>query len=104
MVAKTWDEIYGEKALVETSTPELDLSDKDALRALALGKLTKIVQTCPNAITSIPAIRELLDRIDGKPGQAMTLDANINHVTIDCQISFTDGKQYIDVTNSILND
>lgn len=45
----------------------IDWTDKVALRNLALERLVEILQTSPRNVSLIPAIRELLDRVDGKP-------------------------------------
>ena len=47
----------------------VDINDPNELRALAKGKLVAILQTAPVNVSLVAAIRELLDRIDGKPQQ-----------------------------------
>ena len=73
----------------EVFTP-LDLTDDD-LRKLSKTKLSIALQ----AIDPIKApeqtrklVAELLDRLDGKPAQAVTLDANIRNVTVNATIEF----------------
>lgn len=57
--------------------PDIDINDADALRKLAKGALVEIVQTAPRNISLVGAIRELLDRVDGKPAQSQTIDMNV---------------------------
>lgn len=80
--------------------PSIDITNKDALRTMALNTLVEVIQANPKSLAVIPAIRELLDRIDGKPGQAVTLDANINQVTVNASISFVRAQPVVD--NSII--
>lgn len=58
------------------SIPSLD--DKDGLRALATQALVEIIATAEKTPALVGAIRELLDRIDGKPVQAVTQDVTLN--------------------------
>lgn len=67
---------------------DVDINDSDALRSLAKGKLVEILQTAPVNISLVAAIKELLDRVDGKPGQAITVDANLKVVTVNANINF----------------
>jgi hypothetical protein len=98
MAAKTWDELYGAGATVEAVPAPVDvnISDKDVLRRLAMEKLVRIIARSPDTISVVPAIRELLDRIDGKPGQAITMDATLRTVTVNCEISFIE-PQHIEM-------
>ncbi len=50
------------------------LADPAALRDLARGKLVQILHSTTKPTTAlVPAIKELLDRIDGKPSQSVAL-------------------------------
>jgi hypothetical protein len=91
MAAKTWDEIYGAGASVDLAPADIDLSDKDALRKLATEKLVRVIAKSPDTIACVPAIRELLDRIDGKPGQAITMESTVNNTLT---ISIDDRRRY----------
>lgn len=56
------------------AAPEsIDITDPDALRTLAKGALVEIVQTAPRNVALVGAIRELLDRIDGKAHQSIAM-------------------------------
>jgi hypothetical protein len=54
---------------VQSVKAPIDLSDKEALRQLGLKTLVSVIQANPTALSVVPALRELLDRIDGKPMQ-----------------------------------
>ena len=56
----------------------IDLTDKDALRSLALSKLVAVIQSSPASVALVPAIKELLDRIDGKAPQSIMQTSQIN--------------------------
>ena len=60
----------------------------DELRSLAKNKLIEITTKQPANVSLVAAIRELLDRIDGKPAQAVTMNANVNVVTVNAQVRF----------------
>lgn len=65
----------------------------DELRKLAREKLSEALQavspsTQPELTRKLCA--ELMDRLDGKPGQSVTLDANIRTVTVNATIRFAD--------------
>lgn len=69
-----------------------DLTD-DQLRKLAREKLSQALQAIdptkqPELTRKLCA--ELMDRLDGKPGQSVTLDANIRTVTVNATIRFAD--------------
>lgn len=69
-----------------------NLSD-DQLRKLSREKLSQALQAIDP--TNQPALTqklsaEVLDRLDGKPGQSVTLDANIRTVTVNAIIRFAD--------------
>lgn len=67
---------------IKTESSELSASDiaaliddPAALRALAKGKLVQIIaNTDKPTISLVPAIKELLDRVDGKASQSLTMD------------------------------
>lgn len=64
----------------------IDLEDITALKRLARGKLVKIIQKSPETLALVPALRELVDRIDGKAPQsiAMTVkDEGLSKVATD---------------------
>lgn len=67
-----------------------ELSD-DQLRKLAREQLSMALQAV-NPIHQPEMTRklcaELLDRLDGKPGQAITMDANVNVVTVNATVEF----------------
>jgi hypothetical protein len=67
-----------------------DLTD-DQLRKLAREQLSKALQHVdpieqPEMTRKLCA--ELMDRLDGKPGQAITMDANLRVVTVNANIEF----------------
>lgn len=67
-----------------------DMGD-DELRKLSREKLSMALQainpvTQPGMTKALCA--ELMDRLDGKPGQAITMDANVRTVTVNANISF----------------
>ena len=61
----------------ETTAP-VDINDPIALKGLAMSALEEIVRTAPRNVSLVGAIRELIDRIDGKAPQsiAMTVKAD----------------------------
>lgn len=66
--------VPGEIEVETESTPPIDLNDPTALRNLAKGALVEIVQKAPRNVSLVAAIRELLDRIDGKAPQSISMD------------------------------
>lgn len=60
----------------------IDLDDPAALRTLAKSALVEIVQTAPRNVALVGAIRELLDRVDGKAVQTLQVDQRITHNTL----------------------
>lgn len=56
----------------------IDINDHTALKALAMEALVEIVQKAPRNVSLVGAIRELIDRIEGKAPQsiAMTVKAD----------------------------
>lgn len=59
---------------------QIDITDTEALKAMARAKLVAIVQTAPNTMQALPAIRELLDRLEGKPAQSVAVTGHVDHV------------------------
>lgn len=70
--------------------PKIDITDKDALRKLAINTLVSVIQANPTALAVVPALKELFDRVDGKAPQSIQLEAEIRKVVINCHIRFTD--------------
>ena len=62
----------------ETIAAPVDINDQGALKALAMEALVEIVQKAPRNVSLVGAIRELIDRIEGKAPQsiAMTVKAD----------------------------
>ena len=61
----------------DTAAP-VDINDPIALKGLAMSALEEIVRTAPRNVSLVAAIRELIDRIEGKAPQsiAMTVKAD----------------------------
>ena len=89
-----WEDV--EDATIETNAPSRvaafipDLSD-DALRTLAREKLSEALQAIdpreqPELTRKLCA--EVKDRLDGKPGQQITMDATLKTVNVIANISF----------------
>ena len=57
----------------QQSSPAVDINDSGALKALAMETLVEIVQTAPRNVSLVGAIRELIDRIDGKAPQSVSM-------------------------------
>lgn len=55
----------------QVDLPDIDINDPAALRTLAKSVLVEIVQTAPRNVSLVAAIKELLDRVDGKPMQSI---------------------------------
>lgn len=72
-----------------------DLTDNE-LRKLAREKLSAAIQAV-DAIDQPELTRrlcaELMDRLDGKPGQAITMDAKMQVVTVNANIEFIPVKR-----------
>lgn len=54
--------------------PKIDITDHAALKTLAMEALVEIVQTAPRNVSLVSAIREIIDRIEGKAPQSIALD------------------------------
>lgn len=75
-----------------------NLSD-DELRLLAREKLSEALQAInpqeqPELTRKLVA--EVKDRLDGKPGQQITVDQNLNVVTVNAQIQFVKAQPVIE--------
>lgn len=74
-----------------------NLSD-DELRSLAREKLSEALQAI-DAVAQPELTRKLCaevkDRLDGKPAQAVTLDATVRQVIVNATISFADVPQHM---------
>ena len=55
------------------SAAPVDINDSQALKALAMEALVQIVQTAPRNVSLVGAIRELIDRIEGKAPQSIAM-------------------------------
>ena len=55
------------------TTPKTDINNPAALKALALGKLVAVIENSPVGVALVPAIKELVDRIDGKAPQSVQM-------------------------------
>jgi hypothetical protein len=51
----------------------IDITDQSALKTLAMEALVEIVQTAPRNVSLVGAIRELIDRIEGKAPQSIAM-------------------------------
>lgn len=67
------DSIIDTAALTEAQLQKL-LSDPAELRNLAKSKLIEIVHGSKATIALVPAIKEMLDRVDGKAPQSISMD------------------------------
>jgi hypothetical protein len=81
-----------------SSFTPINLTD-DELRKLAIDKLSIALQAIdpvlqPEMTRKLAA--EVKDRLDGKPGQQMTIDQNLNVVTVNAQISFVKAQPILD--------
>lgn len=63
----------------------IDWRDDEALKRLSRMKLARIVASCPATPASLPVIRELLDRLEGRPTQKIEqkLEVNSRHVAVE---------------------
>lgn len=51
----------------------VDITNQAALKSLAMEALVEIVQTAPRNVSLVSAIRELIDRIEGKAPQSIAM-------------------------------
>lgn len=88
------------KAKAQTITPAepltIDATDVGAVRAMVWDKLVRIAAVAPPNASLLPILRELMDRIEGKPAQSVHLDATIKTVTVNATIKFADELPLID--------
>jgi hypothetical protein len=71
----------------------VDITDKDALRALGLGTLVSVIQANPTALAVVPALKELFDRVDGKAPQSIIQSGSVtNDVNMNFTIEFVKPK------------
>lgn len=74
----------------------IDVADKDALRTMAMRELVAIVQRNGGDIRGIAAVRELLDRVDGKPQQSIIQSGGVtNSVNVNFAIEFVKPKSLV---------
>lgn len=64
----------------DASAP-VDINDPVALKGLAMSALVEIVQTAPRNVSLVGAIRELIDRIEGKAPQSIQMNIKQEPVT-----------------------
>ena len=57
----------------ETIAAPVDIDDPVALKGLAMSALEEIVRTAPRNVSLVSAIRELIDRIEGKAPQSIAM-------------------------------
>lgn len=62
------------KACGYTGPAKTDLNSPTALKALAIEVLVQIIETAPRNVSLVAAIRELIDRVEGKAPQSINLD------------------------------
>jgi hypothetical protein len=72
--------LVGKKQLTAKASPAIDITDKVALRDLAMKELVAIVSANAGDIRGISAVKELLDRVEGKAAQSIVVDSRVNHV------------------------
>ena len=66
--------IPDEQQPIQSSAVPVDINNPAALKALAMSRLEEIVRTAPANVSLVAAIRELIDRIEGKAPQSITMD------------------------------
>ena len=59
----------------------VDINDPIALKGLAMSALEEIVRTAPRNVSLVGAIRELIDRIEGKAPQSIQMNIKQEPVT-----------------------
>lgn len=78
--------------------PAIDTTDKEQVRKLLTDELWLIVGKNRGSISAIAAIREIWDRMDGKPAQSVQLDATVKTITVNASIEFIKPQLTIDNT------
>lgn len=61
------------KTQAKDSAAPVDINDSQALKSLAMEALVEIVQKAPRNVSLVGAIRELIDRIEGKAPQSIAM-------------------------------
>lgn len=61
---------------------KVDMENPDELRKLAKKALAEIINNNSKTPAIVPAVKELLDRIDGKAPQSIALQADINSTSV----------------------
>lgn len=77
---------------------EIDPTDLAAVKAMVWSKLVQIAAVMPANAQGLPILREIMDRLDGKPAQMVQIDATMRHVTVNANIRFADQPMVIDQT------
>lgn len=70
--------------------PQIDPTDVKAVRAMVWDKLVAIASVMPPNDKALPILREIMDRIDGKPSQSVQVDAVVRQVLVNATIRFAD--------------
>ena len=65
----------------KSSAAPVDINDPVALKGLAMSRLEEIVRTAPANVSLVGAIRELIDRIEGKAPQSIQMNIKQEPVT-----------------------
>ena len=73
---------------VTSEVVAIDTSDKEKLKKLCMDELAALLVKHKGNLSVLPVIREIMDREWGKPGQQVTVDANVNVVTVNANVSF----------------
>lgn len=86
------DEKTGERRALSVSSEsnDIDSADLSAVRAMVWDKLVRIAAVAPPNASLLPILRELMDRIEGKPAQSVHLDATVKTISVNAIISFAD--------------
>ena len=61
------------------SVVPIDVNDIEAVKAMVWEKLVTIAHTMPACDKALPILREIMDRIDGKPVQKVKQDTTITY-------------------------
>lgn len=83
--------------------PIIDIDDKDALRELTLKTLVEIIQSSPKSTALVPALKELMDRIDGKAKQQVEITGK-NGEPLSVRLLAVQQRLLTDITPSKLLD
>ncbi len=96
LLAKANDQALAKKEIQQTALTASELDDKDFLRKMCTEELAAIVRNNNGDIKGVPAINALWDRIDGKPGQSVTLDATVRQITVNASVKFVNLPSGVD--------